>query len=275
MYFNESFVKEYKNIALFTLDIKNNKPTGLYYRDTEHESPNDWNGNVNFSEAVNLANRGYSEPLQKIRDTVNNFKIEYVVSEKKRITKKSYFSNRFSVPLVVAQANKFCIATKYISLPVKNITLNYNINGGSYLSSEDMENAGTCMCILVNYLEKKGYKVKLNVMQTSCGEGKFAGYKVSIKDFHQPLNIQGITYPLCHSSMLRRLGFMWLERRPQFELSSYGHSLWWESGEDYNKVMQLAKETKLIQNNEYIVFPQTCMKCEYDAKLLWDFLKQY
>lgn len=69
------------------------------------------------------------------------------------------------------------------------------------------------MLQLVNNLEKQGYRVILNVtMICKSSQGNIIlCNKVRIKNASERLNLSKISFPIVHSSYLRRIIFRWIE----------------------------------------------------------------
>ena len=113
---------------------------------------------------------------------------------------------------------------------------------------ETIEEESVKVLQLVNSLEKQGYRVILNVtlISESKKEDIILCNKVRIKNASERLNLSKVSFPMVHSSYLRRIMFRWIETfeytTKQFD-NNYGAPV---KCEDFNNIIKNNKN-----DNEY------------------------
>jgi len=110
---------------------------------------------------------------------------------------------------------------------IKSKILNIYINLGVpwYVDKNDILDTAARYICAINQLENEGYRCNIY-----CGKSSESGNKqnllaVKIKTDREPMNIAKMAFPMCHPSMLRRLGFKWMEIIPVDFGAGYGSSI--------------------------------------------------
>lgn len=131
------------------------------------------------------------------------------------------------VPRYVMGLPDSMIRSKIVDDGKKVITINKSITYNCRMKTDEIYEEGAKVLNLVNELEREGYRVKLNILV--CFYGRYEKrnmLKVCIKKAEQKLNLKQISFPLVHSSMLRRIYYSYVERVPECNnctfLTSYG-----------------------------------------------------
>lgn len=103
------------------------------------------------------------------------------------------------------------------------VTLNYNITASSYESAENLRNRGICTLALIKDLETRGFRVNLNLIESSYCNDQTLLCKWKLKEADDPIDYRKTFFPLVNPSFLRRLYFRLEEITPELSAS-------WNSG---------------------------------------------
>lgn len=186
-----------------------------------------WYGTRTFGEAIKLATEGWTECAERLNKSYN-------VAVKQETDK--YFKTFLSqagyqaiVPLWLNGCPNNMMNRKIEVKKQKVLTIVKSVGFRADASAKEIENESLKTLILVNMLEKKGYRVNLYTLNGfSIGYGNENKYfvRVKIKAANERLNISKLAFPLVHPSMLRRLNFKF---REVFCGSDMGGSLYTKS----------------------------------------------
>lgn len=98
---------------------------------------------------------------------------------------------------------------------VKTIHIVYSPQAPWYVKGETFVRVGIVLLAAIELIEKSGISVKLDCMLYSGGAGGEAVFGVvQLKDYKHRLDTLKLCFPLAHPSMLRRIGFKFLETVP-------------------------------------------------------------
>lgn len=110
----------------------------------------------------------------------------------------------------------------------KTVKLLVNVGASGGTSSTKLKQRGLAIIGMIDWLERSGYRVRLDVCDT-IGNG-WGGYgdhhwclAFCAKDFSQPLDLPRIAFMACSSAMLRRIFFGVEDLSPDFT-TCFGHS---------------------------------------------------
>jgi len=233
-------------------------------RDSDRDS---FTRTKSYAEAVELMRNGYAEPLEKIKRGVEaNMQ---GMSAEKTAVKNDIVGYAPCVPNAILGIPQSMINKELTVKKSKILTIIHDATSNCDTSTETFIKAGIATLTIVNSLEKRGYRVSLRVAfknSRACEQRTFA--TVTVKDWRQPLDLQKMTFPFCHPSMLRRIGFKWLETTPRLTerdfAYGYGRSL---SGVDsYEDIVKELTEKHLIADNEKYINLDLCKRKEFDAQ---------
>lgn len=170
-------------------------------------------GTKSLDEALNLMRNGWGEGSEKLSHI---FKEKVRSTEIGKVRKNVIGVRGYQpvVPLYLANQPESMISSVMKPMKQKIVTLDKDISYGCRTSSEDiMENSARALRIIHNF-ESNGYRCNLNIV---LGTGSYSTnyyVKVKIKSANERFSIAKMTFPLAHTSMLRRLYFKWLEVYP-------------------------------------------------------------
>jgi hypothetical protein len=213
-------------------------------------SDNEWSGTKSYDEAMDLLKHGWSEGTQKLMARIK------LISQKEqgKITRMAYDIVGFtpSVPRYIIGLPTNMINKKQFPAQQKVITINKDFSYSCAISNSQIMEYSAATLQLVKKVEELGYRVNLNVIWGTAAGGLAQVIKVRIKNANERLNLSKMAFPLAHTSMLRRLGFRYLETAPEITwdfVQGYGSPLGQSSLRAYCKgEYLLPRETRDIDS---------------------------
>jgi hypothetical protein len=207
---------------------------------TEH-----FTGTKNYEEALDLLKNGWSEGAKKLTHSLK-------VSNKKNqdVIKRAVFDVvgfQASVPRYLQGIPTNMVNKKTFKQKAKVVTLVKSISYHSGITTEEILEDSTKFLQIVQEIEKQGIRVNVHVAWagvTINGNESFA-LRLPIKKANERFNVSKMSFPLMHSSFLRRIVFRAIETEPTLK------SRQWTSG--YGKPGQKKEFEKIINKNEYFI----------------------
>lgn len=238
------YMEEYNSISEFIQTINSREQnTEMTSKVSETEGFN-FTGTNDYNEAENLLLHGWVEESEKLNEMLK------LKALKEKSVKNTYDVAGFqcSVPRYLQGIPTNMINQKVVTKKQKVITITKNITYSAYVSKETIEQESVKVLQLVNNLEKQGYRVILNVTMIveSKKESIILCNKVRIKNASERFNLSKVSFPMVHSSYLRRIIFRWIETFEYTTKSfdkSYGIPV---KCEDFNNIIKNNKN-----DNEY------------------------
>ena len=237
------YMEEYNSILEFVQTI-NSRPQNPEITSKQSENGNyRFTGTHDYNEAENLLLHGWVEESEKLNEMLK------LKALKEKSVKNTYDVAGFqcSVPRYLQGIPTNMINQKVVTKKQKVITITKNISYSAHVRKETIEEESIKVLQLVNNLEKQGYRVILNVtMITKSRQNIILCNKVRIKNANERLNLSKVSFPMVHSSYLRRIMFKWMET---FEYNTrsfddtYGTPV---KCKDFNDIIKNNKN-----NNEY------------------------
>ena len=236
------YMEEYNSISEFVQTI-NSRPQNPEITSKQSETGSfSFTGTHNYNEAENLLLHGWVEESEKLNEMLK------LKALKEKSVKNTYDVAGFqcSVPRYLQGIPTNMINQKVVTKKQKVITITKNISYSAHVRKETIEEESIKVLQLVNSLESQGCRVILNVMIISKKENIIICNKVRIKNANERLNLSKVSFPMVHSSYLRRIMFRWIET---FEYTTksfddtYGSPV---KCEDFNDIIKNNKN-----NNEY------------------------
>lgn len=238
------YMEEYNSISEFVQTI-NSRTQNPEIKSKQSETGRfSFAGTNDYNEAENLLLHGCVEESEKLNEMLK------LKTLKKKSIKNTYDVAGFqcSVPRYLQGIPTNMINQKVVTKKQKVITITKNITYSASVKKETIEEESVKVLQLVNNLEKQGYRVILNVtMIVKSKNGNIIlCNKVRIKNANERLNLSKISFPMVHSSYLRRIMFKWIET---FEYTTrsfdtnYGTPV---KCEDFNNIIKNNKN-----DNEY------------------------
>ena len=216
---------------LSTLDSRENNK----YMEDEHYSEIASAGftkTKSYEEAVTLLRTGYLDPLKKIKMACRRVSKDYsnaIADVDRRQVKNMPIGYVPNVPNTLLGRPDSMINITNKPIKKKCINIIYANSASARYDADDFIEAGTRLVSAINIIERSGTQVKLDVAFVTAKEYKqrICGV-LKIKGYGERFNLQKVTFPLIHPSMMRRIGFKFLETVPGMEedfSSGYGSSI--------------------------------------------------
>ena len=168
-----------------------------------------WYGTRTFAEAVKLATEGWTECAERLNKSYN-----MVIKQQGDKYMKTFLSQagyQAIVPLYLNGCPNNMVNRKMEVKKQKVLTIVKSVGFRAEASVSEIEEESIKTLILVNMLEKKGYRVNLYTLNGFRIFYKKYYVRVKIKSANERLNISKVAFPLIHPSMLRRLNFKFRE----------------------------------------------------------------
>lgn len=200
-----------------------------------------WYGTSSFEEALDLLRKGWCPEAQKLSEKVP-IKTTPSQFNSQRPT-HSVVGYQASVPRYLQGIPTNMITSKPTPKKQKIIVLYKSISYNSHVSTEEIEREGVKALQIIQALEGRGYRVKLNTLWCTNRGSESAAFSVTVKKPQDRLSLIKMAFPLIHPSMLRRIGFAWLERN--HKITDYG----------FNYAYGVSDSDKFIPQKGEIVLP--------------------
>lgn len=186
----------------------------------------EWYKTHNFDEAVDLMKKGWEDMSKKLTKRLEAIKSE-VKPIKKAKTVYGVAGYQAIVPLYLNGVPTNMASKKMVVQKQKVITINKDVGYNCDTSVEQIIEESIKALQIVKKLEAQGYRINLNVIHGTESMYCRYSFKVRVKSAGEKLNISKAAFPLVHPSMLRRLGFRFLEVFPGVPchyVDGYGHA---------------------------------------------------
>lgn len=182
-----------------------------------------------WDDALALYHGGKAAP----REAMKAIKASIDGAGTKRTRERAYAGSTCNVARAVSGLPKDMYRRKALPAPVRKVRIVYNSSTACSTSAQDMERAGNCLFQVAYSLNRAGVQVEIVVaaVSASCDMYKdrvdrnkwvticrpkteARGCYVTVKGYNDMFNPAKLSFALCSPSLLRRFGFLWLERAP-------------------------------------------------------------
>lgn len=184
-----------------------------------------------YASAVRLMRRGYSDILGRVRDEMYT-KVKNLTSayeSRKSVPRSGVFGCAPNIQRHLMGLPDTMVNREIDPKKVKTIHIVYSPQAPWYVKGETFVRVGIVLLAAIELIEKSGISVKLDCMLYSGEESGEAIFGVvQLKDYKHRLDTLKLCFPLAHPSMLRRIGFKFLETVPgmtQDFTMGYGRSI--------------------------------------------------
>lgn len=180
-----------------------------------------------WDDAISLYQGGKAAP----KEAMKAIKASLDGAETKRVRERAYAGSTVNVGRAVVGLPKDMYRRKARPAPVRKVRIVYNSSSACSTSAADMERAGTCLFRVAYSLARAGVQVEIVVaaVSVSCDterdrvdknrwvaiyrpKTEARGCYVTVKGYNEMFNPAKLSFALCSPSLLRRFGFLWLER---------------------------------------------------------------
>lgn len=177
-----------------------------------------FSGTKSLEEALDLMRNGWSEGSERLSHI---FKEKVKANEIGKVRRNVIGMQGYQpiVPLYLANQPESMVSSVLKPMKQKIVTLDKDISYSCHFRSyEIMENSAKALKIIHSF-ESSGYRCNLNVVLGTQAYTRDVGFKkyfvkVRVKSANERFNISKMTFPLAHTSMLRRIYLKWLEVYP-------------------------------------------------------------
>ena len=198
-----------------------------------------------WDDAIALYHGGKAAP----REAMKAIKATIDGAGTKRTRERAYAGSTCNVARAVSGLPKDMYRRKATVAPVRKVRIVYNSSTACRTSAQDMERAGNCLFQVAYSLSRAGVQVEIVVaaISVSCDAYKeevernewvivsrpkteARGCYVTVKGYNEMFNPAKLSFALCSPSLLRRFGFLWLERAPVSAAPYKGFAHSYDSG---------------------------------------------
>lgn len=213
-----------------------------------------WYCTSDYNEAKKLITFGYKEHLDKIK---HQMKVTAKKYNKFQVVNKSAPHAEIvgyvpHVPNAIQNIPNSMINVHKVPQKQKTMHIIYTNSGNCGENSDFFINAGVTMLTAINIIEANGIQVKLDLAFVSAQERNEVAFPtVNLKNYGQRLDLLKICFPITHPSMLRRIGFKWIETNSFIKedwTCGYGRSI----TEPDKIVDYLKKDDNFVVSNYWI-----------------------
>ena len=211
----ENFAKLYSNIE----------------RCCSHRNTQEFSGSRDWNEANGLLRNGYPDGAKAMLDEGRGINVQSVSNRRHVVIDR--VGCQAHVPNAIIGLPKTMIRRVNEQKKTKAISIWYDCTASARVDAETLFIGGRNIYAIIQYLEKKGYRVELRCLivesnerrRTTNGDKKHYQHvgmmSIKIKDYQQAINPLMISYPVTHPSFFRRHGFRWIETSPCTKYSEY------------------------------------------------------
>ncbi len=219
---------------------RNNR--AMLYKNSSISGKSDFTGTSDYASAVKLLRNGYSDILPEIGlgidKNINKFNELFVNNKSKPVSSVHGFAPNVPNHLMGLPDSMNDRFRDYHK--IKTIDILYCPQGPWSVDRETFVKGGVAVLSAIQLIENSGISISLNCSVYSGYNGSDAVIgTVNLKEYKDRLDLKKICFPIAHPSMLRRIGFRFLETVPNLTneafSSGYGRSPSHEESKDIVK----------------------------------------
>lgn len=174
-----------------------------------------------YTEAEELFQNGWTTFAQKLSKRIP------VSTNTAPVTKTrpaySVVGGQASVPRYIQGIPTNMIDRRPVTQKQKIITINKDISYSAGVDASQIEEEGVKALQIIQGLENRGYRVKLNLCWATTSGSECLAFRVAVKNPGERMSFNKIAFPIAHPSMLRRIGFRWLETHPHMTSGGFSN----------------------------------------------------
>ena len=257
---------------------KNRKPNKVFspYPLNSNDTSKSFSGTASYQEAEDLLVHSWDKPLDRLKGGEKAFVKSNTVAQKRKSTTGvvGYMPN---VPNAVMGLPNSMINTESIKQKVKAVTIVYSPCVSYQWSTNEIIDSGIAVMNIINLLERNGIRVQLTIefMASHTGRANPSNQLsvawLDVKGWRDPLDLKKIAFPVVHSSMLRRIGFRWLETNPNITNPNYIGGYGTPIGDGvYTSAVRTLKDHQLLKDYEYYITAQLCKDMNFDPEKIME-----
>lgn len=252
-------VDRFEDINVFLKTIKS-RPNNEIFKDYTKgmRSDNvDWkfSHTRSYKESEDIMKAGYKEGLENLKKGQKSVSVSS--KSAKSVPTASVIGYTPHVPNAIAGIPCSMISHKQVVMKTKMLALVYDMTASYRVDAEEFVKAGRVLLSFIEMVESKGYRVRLDMMLSSCKNREYSVALIKVKDFRQPVNPLKLSYMMLHPSFLRRQGLRWIESNPDLTdkafRNGHGTSLYYKLGGDTRTESRWLKDNSVIGANDVFV----------------------
>lgn len=239
---------------LACLDSRENNRAMYDQHSSIERGDSGWAGTSSYEEAVKLLTCGYTDILGRLSLGIKkamkslqdyDFSKSSIVEDVQGATP--------IVPNYLRGLPKTMSYRQPVSKKVKTINIVYAPTANCGTGAEEFIEAGIALLSAIRAIEKSNIAIKLDCMfKNSYADGEAVIGSVRIKNYRDRLDLQKLCFPIAHPSMLRRIGFKFLETVPG--LTNRGFANGYGCSPDMDKLTNYLKlQDSTVLLNFYLV----------------------
>lgn len=259
---NGCFIDRFDSLNVFLSTIKS-RPLNKAFTGREGCCTSEQEGRVSFTktktyeESEDIMSTGYHEGLKDMKKDEKAMHIQ--AKSSKSVPYASVVGYIPHVPNAIAGIPCSMISHKNVAMKSKMLSITYDITANSDVKADEFVKAGRVLLSFIEMLELKGYRIKLNMMLSSCKNAEASVALIKVKDFRQPVNPLKLSYMMLHPSFLRRQGLKWIETNPYLTdrafTNDHGTPLYFKCDRDTREMDRwLRKNGALGENDVFVSF---------------------
>lgn len=203
-------------------------------------------GTKDYEEAVQLFKNGWDSGVKRIQLALKQLPTKETQSFIQRAL-YDVVGFQCSVPRYLQGIPTNMVNRKLTPVKQKVVVLNKIVNYTAQYKSEDIMKWGAETLKVIEAIERKGYRVKLNVVIANRCMGDTEIVKIPVKNSNERLNLSKLAFPLAHTSMFRRLGFRYIEVSPTVDSKwTFGYGASMNEGDVRNTFKELGFENEIV-----------------------------
>ena len=218
--------KRYESLKAFN-DYLNNGTMQPAFSDHSHTNDERFTGTASYGEAEQRMMQGDSELQKKIEAAgVAQTRIKVQKQVQRRQTYSSVVGAVPNVPAYISGAPNSMVAQRLVKTKKKVLTIGYSMMAHGGVDKEDIIKASARIVSAILNIEATGVRVNLFTLFCAKKNNNTIGLSLKIKDASRKIDTLRMSYPLAHSSFLRRQCFRWeevTENVPECYADGYGH----------------------------------------------------
>lgn len=187
------------------------------------EGESGWAGTSSYGEAVKLLTGGYTDILDQLRLGISKAtkSLKDIDFSKSAIIEDVQGASPI-VPNYLQGLPKTMTYRQPVVKKVKTINIIYCPCENCGSEPREFIEAGVAILSAIRAIEKSNISIKLDCMfsDATCNKEAVIGI-VRVKNYRDRLDLQKLCFPMAHPSMLRRIGFKYIETAPDMKESGF------------------------------------------------------
>lgn len=217
--------KRYESLKAFN-DYLNAGMMQPAFKDDSHTGSESFTGTASYEEAEQRMMQGDSDLQKKIEEAgVAQTRIKVQKQVQRRQTYSSVVGAMPNVPAYISGAPNSMIAQRLIKTKKKVLNIGYSMTAHGGVDKDDIIKASANVVSAILNIEATGVRVNLYTLFCAEKNSHTIGLSLKIKDASRKIDTLRMSYPLAHSSFLRRQCFRWeevTENVPECYAHGYG-----------------------------------------------------